>query len=203
MSGQWDERSQLVDFQKKILCSWKKKERKKYFFLFFYTLSYLDVLGYCVSLLNTVRIKPPLLEQKDRIWVVDGILGQQSFNIVMYNKFSNYLRQFELSFYFFQPNSQPHQWTTFIRKLLYHLVCASFPTAIGWKSIFPPDSKPLWGPRGHSALCLFRTRAWYRVGVQGMWRMTVHQSIFSESCQVSVNIIIYYYIAAYITRIFI
>lgn len=71
--------------------------------MFFYTLSYLDVLGYCVSLLNTVRIKPPLLEQKDRIWVVDGILGQQSFNIVMYNKFSNYLRQFELSFYFFQP----------------------------------------------------------------------------------------------------
>lgn len=137
MSGQWDERSRLVDFQKKILCSWKKKkQRKKYFFLFFYTLSYLDVLGYCVSLLNTVRIKPPLLEQKDRIWVVDGILGQQSFNIVMYNKFSNYLRQFELSFYFFQPNSQPHQWTTFIPKLLYHLVCASFPTAIGWKSIF-------------------------------------------------------------------
>lgn len=105
MSGQWDERSQLADFQKKFFAP-EKRQRKKCFFLSFYTLSYLDVLGYCVSLLNIVRIKAPLLEQKDRIWVIDGILGQQSFNIVTCNnKFSNYLRQFELSFYFFQTAS--------------------------------------------------------------------------------------------------
>lgn len=163
MSGQWDERSRLVDFRKNSLLL-KKKTKKEIFFLFFYTLSYLDMLGYCVSLLNTVRIKPPLLEQKDRIWVVDGILGQQSFNIVMYNKFSNYLRQFELSFYFFQPNSQPHQWTTFIPASYIILYVPHFQLPLAENLSFPPDSKPLWGPRGHSALCLFRTRAWYRAG---------------------------------------
>ena len=192
MSGQWDERSWLADFQKKFFAP-EKRQRKKCFFLSFYTLSYLDVLGYCVSLLNIVIIKAPLLEQKDRIWVVDGILGQQSFNIVTCNnKFSNYLRQFELSF--FQSNSQPHQWTTFIPKLLYHLVCTSFSTAIGWTSIFPPDSKPLGEPRGHSALCLFRTRAWYRGGMQGMWTNDCSQvnlfRRFSSFCQ-------YYYILLY------
>ena len=172
--------------------------------MFFYTLSYLDVLGYCVSLLNIVRSKAPLLEQKDRIWVVDGILGQQSFNIVTFNnKFSNYLRQFELSFYFFQSNSQPHQWTTFIPKLLYILYVPHFQLPLAEHLSFLQIPSLLESQEDTVHYVSLEPGLDTEEGCKACEQMTVHKSIFSEGSQVSVNIIIYYYTVAYITRIFI